>query len=277
MGEGGGSRRVMVACVVMVMVVVLMCVVTGNAYQSNKGSSASASSSQEMYVQEKEEMLYAEEFIGRSSASNEKNPISSACARINSHSSDHFTDSRMTTMNGGGGLSAFEWEFDAVLCYAGTFMSKMLSELNSGDKSSSAKSPEHVHLHLQPYLGGQDALTQLLKGNENADNATCFVCYEDTGAANGLMQLRETVSVAALKAYDAIDVCVYDLAAAIVISIPKEQGGRLLKPLPPPTSTSSSSSSPTESEERSAIEAAQIIMKAVALVGVNGCKNNHRA
>ena len=217
---------------------------------------------------------------GIGSGSDEKNPVSSACARINSNSADHFTDSRM---NSGGGsssnLSAFELQFDALLCYAGTFMSKMLSELNSVDNTSNsnAKSPEHVHTHLMPFLGGELALSQLLKGNENADNATCYVCFEDADAANGLMQLREMVPDAARKAYDAMHVCVYDLAAAIVISIPKEQGGRLLKPLPPPSSSSSSSSSSKSASDfdRNAVEAAQIIMKAVALVGVNGCKNNH--
>ena len=164
-------------------------------------------------------------------------PVSDACARTAEAMSSSTSSSLSVN--------------DAVLCYAGTFYTKMLSELNGGN----AKSPEHVHVHLLPYLAGETGLKELQSG-QSPDDAKCSVCYSDEGAAKGLMALRDSIDAAALKGYDALDICVYELTAAIVALTPKENG--MLKPTPNANNEG---------------EAAWIILSALNLVNVeDGCR-----
>jgi hypothetical protein len=73
----------------------------------------------------------------------------------------------------------------AIVCYAGTFLVKMLEELNSGG----SKTVQHVRVHLLPYLGGMEALTALL--DDDMDNGECSVCYGASKATHdGLLGLR---------------------------------------------------------------------------------------
>ena len=144
-------------------------------------------------------------------------------------------------------------EKNTFLCYAGTFYSKMLTELNSG----SAKTPEHVHVHLLPYLLGSSGLDELQYANESPDNATCSVCFEDAGAAEGLRKLRESIAPSVVAAYDAMGVCAYEATAALVLLTPQYvlNGAVFLKP------------QIMSAED----EAAQIIQRAMRLVGKDGC------
>ena len=166
-------------------------------------------------------------------------PVSDACARTAAAPTSSSSSSYLVN--------------DAVLCYAGTFYTKMLSELNGGN----AKSPEHVHVHLLPYLAGEKGLKELQHG-QSPDDATCSICYEDEGAAKGLMSLRESIDAAALKGYDMLDICVYELTAAIVALTPKENG--MLKQTP---------------DANNEGEAAWIILSALNLVHIeDGCRIN---
>ena len=171
-------------------------------------------------------------------------PVSDACART----AEAMSSSTSSSLSVNDAVLSVN---DAVLCYAGTFYTKMLSELNGGN----AKSPEHVHVHLLPYLAGETGLKELQSG-QSPDDAKCSVCYSDEGAAKGLMALRDSIDAAALKGYDALDICVYELTAAIVALTPKENG--MLKPTPNANNEG---------------EAAWIILSALNLVNVeDGCR-----
>mmetsp|Transcript_4034 Transcript_4034/g.14382 ORF Transcript_4034/g.14382 Transcript_4034/m.14382 type:complete len:153 (-) Transcript_4034:1807-2265(-) len=88
----------------------------------------------------------------------------------------------------------------AVVCYAGNFLEKMLTELDGGQN----KTVEHVRLHLLPYLGGTATLQDLT--TDVTDDPNCKVCFINTDTAEGLTGLRNSLSESQLDAYDKLEV-----------------------------------------------------------------------
>ncbi|CEL93110.1 unnamed protein product [Vitrella brassicaformis CCMP3155] len=77
-----------------------------------------------------------------------------------------------------------------ICCYSGTFLVKMLSELNGGDK----KTVDHVYENLQPYLGGAAEISKLPDPAQRADltNLRTEVGETDKAALQGYDQLLAT-------------------------------------------------------------------------------------
>ncbi|GAB5360858.1 hypothetical protein AAMO2058_000663400 [Amorphochlora amoebiformis] len=117
-------------------------------------------------------------------------------------------------------------EEQAVICYAGNFLTKMLTELNGGQN----KTVEHVRVHLLPYLGGVDTLQALT--SDEPDNPNCTVCYTDVPTSKGLTGLRDSLKASELQAYDSLNVCYARLSDAIMWNLPKSKCGVYLKGLP---------------------------------------------
>ncbi|KAK9826876.1 hypothetical protein WJX81_002612 [Elliptochloris bilobata] len=107
----------------------------------------------------------------------------------------------------------------AVACYAGNFLVKMLSELAGGER----KSVQHVLVHLLPYLGGSTTLAALRV--DSPDDPECRVCYKDLATADGLTSLREALSAAQLQVYDEQKVCYALLAQRILAALPQTDDG----------------------------------------------------
>ncbi len=112
----------------------------------------------------------------------------------------------------------------AVTCYVGNFMTKMLGELDGGNK----KTAEHVRVHLLPYLGGAATLSAL--GSDQPGNPNCTVCYTDADTGTGLTQLRDSLTAAQKSTYDAIKVCYARLTEDIMYMLPKSPCGVWLQP-----------------------------------------------
>eukprot|EP00854_Cymbomonas_tetramitiformis_P020927 gene20927-25101_t len=154
-------------------------------------------------------------------------------------------------------------EHQAIACYAGKFLLKMLTEVIAGE----TKSVSHVRAHLLPYLGGTKTLDALK--TDKADDPTCTVCYSDTGyypptqipepcswkpnvlrvcnppygavvysfqkctdASEGLTSLRNELSAEQLKAYDDLNVCYPVLTERILRRLPTTEDGVNLQPHP---------------------------------------------
>ncbi|KAG1672695.1 hypothetical protein FOA52_005172 [Chlamydomonas sp. UWO 241] len=112
----------------------------------------------------------------------------------------------------------------AIACYTGNFLVKMLSELNSGE----AKTVEHVRVHLLPYLGGPAALKAL--ATDDIRPANCTLCYSaDDGTINGLRGLRESLRKEEIKAYDDLEVCHHTLTNRIMERLPQDDAGLFLQ------------------------------------------------
>lgn len=112
----------------------------------------------------------------------------------------------------------------AVLCYAGNFLTKMLAELNKGNN----KTTEHVRVHLLPYLGGIQTLSSLQI--DQPSNPLCTVCYSDPQTSIDLTGLRNLLSSDQIASYDAIAVCYVKLTDFIMNSLDKSEDGVYLKP-----------------------------------------------
>lgn len=97
-------------------------------------------------------------------------------------------------------LVFFLLDSQAVACYTGNFLAKMLGELNAGNN----KTVEHVRVHLLPYLGGVATLAALR--TDSPDTPTCTVCYADNATADGLTQLRNLLTPEQLASYDNLKV-----------------------------------------------------------------------
>lgn len=117
-------------------------------------------------------------------------------------------------------------EHQAIACYAGKFLLKMLTEVIAGE----TKSVNHVRAHLLPYLGGTKTLDALK--TDKADDPTCTVCYSDTGASEGLTSLRNELSAEQIKAYDDLNVCYPVLTERILRRLPTSEDGVNLRPHP---------------------------------------------
>ncbi|KAK3233012.1 hypothetical protein CYMTET_56668 [Cymbomonas tetramitiformis] len=117
-------------------------------------------------------------------------------------------------------------EHQAIACYAGKFLLKMLTEVIAGE----TKSVSHVRAHLLPYLGGTKTLDALK--TDKADDPTCTVCYSDTDASEGLTSLRNELSAEQLKAYDDLNVCYPVLTERILRRLPTTEDGVNLQPHP---------------------------------------------
>jgi len=115
--------------------------------------------------------------------------------------------------------TGFHDQQQAVVCYAGNFLTKMLGELDGGQ----AKSVEHVRVHLLPYLGGIPTL-QALK-TDQPGNASCTVCYTDLPTSTGLTGLRNSLTDAQLKAYDSLNVCYAILTERVLGKLPQTKDG----------------------------------------------------
>mmetsp|Transcript_31346 Transcript_31346/g.76467 ORF Transcript_31346/g.76467 Transcript_31346/m.76467 type:complete len:187 (-) Transcript_31346:225-785(-) len=113
----------------------------------------------------------------------------------------------------------------AVTCYTGNFLTKMLGELNAGQN----KTAEHVRVHLLPYLGGKMTLEALQ--SDDPDDPTCKVCYTDVPTSQGLTGLRNSLTEDQISGYDSINVCYARLTDAIMDALPKSYCGVWLKPL----------------------------------------------
>ncbi|CEL93111.1 unnamed protein product [Vitrella brassicaformis CCMP3155] len=101
-----------------------------------------------------------------------------------------------------------------ITCYGGTFLVKMLSELNSGE----SKTVEHVKSNLLPYLGGPDALNAL----------------EHKDQKKGLTDLRNTVPPDVVKTYDSLKVCHVELTDRILDAIPQKEVNGQMTLIPAP-------------------------------------------
>eukprot|EP00128_Syssomonas_multiformis_P014500 Colp12_sorted_trinity150504_noHs@29660 len=121
-------------------------------------------------------------------------------------------------------VKGFTAQQQSVVCYAGNFLTKMLTELNAGQN----KTVEHVRVHLLPYLGGPATLKALI--NDSPDDAACEVCYADKGTSEGLTGLRNSLSATQLKAYDDLKVCYGTLTSRILWWLPQSDDGVFLVP-----------------------------------------------
>ncbi|GAX77742.1 hypothetical protein CEUSTIGMA_g5185.t1 [Chlamydomonas eustigma] len=121
-------------------------------------------------------------------------------------------------------IIALDREQRAVVTYVGNFLTKMLTELNSG----SLKSPEHVRAHLLPYLGGLPALDALLIDDMN--NGTCSVCYRSNETRSSLLNLRNLLTAEQLEAYDEQSACYHTLTNRIMEKLPVNDRGDILLP-----------------------------------------------
>lgn len=112
---------------------------------------------------------------------------------------------------------------DAVACYAGNFLVKVLTEVNSG----STKTAQHVRVHLLPYLGGPKGLDALL--NENIHNEACQICYmSDWGTVAQLRNLRLSLSESQTNAYDDLKACYHIMTHRIMEMLPTDSAGEYL-------------------------------------------------
>ena len=119
----------------------------------------------------------------------------------------------------------------AIACYAGTFVVKMLGELNSGPPlGPTRKTQQHVRYHLLPYLGGDFAIESLRTDSVRDSNCTSCVSGNQSDAADGLAALRAAVPSAARQQYDSSHVCYMQLADAIMDGLPKDRTGTFLVP-----------------------------------------------
>mmetsp|Transcript_2582 Transcript_2582/g.5107 ORF Transcript_2582/g.5107 Transcript_2582/m.5107 type:complete len:168 (+) Transcript_2582:80-583(+) len=122
-----------------------------------------------------------------------------------------------------GSGTGFSGAEQAVVCYTGNFLTKMLTELDAGNN----KTAEHVRVHLLPYLGGSKTLDALIK--DDPSDPTCKVCYKDNSTFTGLSGLRESLSAEQISAYDSVNVCYARLTESIMASLPKSPCGVWLK------------------------------------------------
>eukprot|EP00240_Pyramimonas_obovata_P015929 CAMPEP_0118930294 /NCGR_PEP_ID=MMETSP1169-20130426/7030_1 /TAXON_ID=36882 /ORGANISM="Pyramimonas obovata, Strain CCMP722" /LENGTH=273 /DNA_ID=CAMNT_0006872623 /DNA_START=134 /DNA_END=952 /DNA_ORIENTATION=- len=104
-----------------------------------------------------------------------------------------------------------------MVCYAGTFLVKMLSELNAGE----AKSSVHVRTHLLPYLAGQEGVDAL--ATDKPSDPSCTVCMTDKELAKGTEELRATMEPKVVQKYDALSVCYSTLTDRIINELPKDK------------------------------------------------------
>mmetsp|Transcript_30004 Transcript_30004/g.41542 ORF Transcript_30004/g.41542 Transcript_30004/m.41542 type:complete len:655 (+) Transcript_30004:104-2068(+) len=116
--------------------------------------------------------------------------------------------------------TGFKDSEQAIVCYAGSFLVKMISELNGGE----TKSAQHVRVHLLPYLGGERTITAL--SSDTPDDPKCTVCYKAPEVAAGLTALRASVEGA--KVYNDMGVCYSTLTDRILNELPKDKDGVML-------------------------------------------------
>lgn len=108
---------------------------------------------------------------------------------------------------------------EAVVCYTGNFLVKMLGELDAGQN----KTVEHVRVHLLPYLGGVATLKAL--NSDDPDDPNCTVCYTDAATSMGLTGLRNSLSASQLSAYDKLSVCYARLTQRLLDAMPQSRDG----------------------------------------------------
>lgn len=120
-------------------------------------------------------------------------------------------------------------DLHALACYSGTFLVKMLSELNQGD---GAKTQQHVRVHLLPYLGGEAQIDKLRWAKPGSgQEGNCTVCLRDKETADGLTSVRNDVPADQVAAYDKLQVCYMKLTDTIMDNLPKDDAGEFLIPL----------------------------------------------
>jgi hypothetical protein len=125
---------------------------------------------------------------------------------------------------------------NALVCYAGTFLTKMLGELNASPAlGASRKTQQHVRVHLLPYLGGVDAIAALK--TDIPQNSNCTICYNDSNTFDGLTWVRTQVPSVQLAKFDAMDICYMHLADAVMGMLPKGPDGVFLVPVADPNTT----------------------------------------
>jgi len=108
----------------------------------------------------------------------------------------------------------------AIVCYAGTLLIKMLTKLNAGTAMGPTRmTQEHLRERLLPFLGGEAGIASLRSDTPRTGN--CTVCYNDTEWADELVSLRNQVPADQLSRYDGLDVCYMLLNDRIMDLLPK--------------------------------------------------------